>query len=61
MGKFEDFLIAEFTEQHMSMRQTEASTIQVIQFAFAIEGVVIAGVFSLVSGAKRGTNDEQPA
>lgn len=49
MADFEEFLIAEFNEQHSNMRQIEASMTQMIQVFFSIEGIVLAGTLGLLS------------
>jgi hypothetical protein len=46
---FEVFLIEEFKEQHANMRQTEGSAMQFIQQALTGEGLIIAGLFTLLS------------
>lgn len=49
MSSFEEFLIAEFNEQHNNMRQIESSMTQMLQGFFAIEGIILAGTISLLS------------
>lgn len=49
MARFEEFLIAEFNEQHNNMRQIESSMTQMLQGFFAVEGVIFAGALSLLS------------
>jgi len=49
MADFDEFLIAEFNEQHNNMRQIESSMTQMIQGFFSIEGIVLAGALSLLS------------
>lgn len=49
MADFEEFLIAEFNEQHNNMRQIETSMTQIIQGFFAVEGIVLAGALGLLS------------
>ncbi len=49
MADFEEFLIAEFNEQHNNMRQIESSMTQMIQGFFSIQGIVLAGALSFLS------------
>ena len=49
MADFEEFLIAEFNEQHNNMRQIETSMTQMIQVFFSVEGIVLAATLGLLS------------
>lgn len=54
MAEFENYLLAEFSEQHNNSREIEKSSYNRIQFLFTLEGVLIGGTLSLVSAIELG-------
>lgn len=49
MPNIEDFLLAEFAEQHSGRRHLETVSLQIVQLFFTFQGIVVTGLLGLLA------------